>query len=64
MKISEKQIMQLIMIAQNSLFFVHGKMIHNLRKKIQSLIDNYCEHPYIEGNGIFECIECGKIISR
>ncbi len=38
------------------------KQLHELRIKIQSLIDNYCEHTesdFIKDGGIDKCKQCG-----
>lgn len=34
-----------------------------IMKKIQSLIDNYCEHGYMTGkSGVITCDDCGAIL--
>jgi RNA polymerase-binding transcription factor DksA len=41
----------------------YSRDIRSLEDKIQSLIDNYCEHePHIEFGGFNQCEKCGKSV--
>lgn len=42
-----------------------NEKLNGIRKKIQSLIDNYCEHEdtkFITDVGIDKCLKCGAVI--
>ncbi len=51
-------------LAANIRMFMEPDSIYKLREKIQSLLDNYCEHAEAQANHNYEvdqCKKCGKL---
>ena len=42
--------------------FPSGKKGRTLKQKLQSMIDNYCEHPEIYSPAHPKCMKCGAFI--
>lgn len=47
-----------IIYIKNNYSHTHGMSIP-VQYKIQSLIDNYCEHKMIKSASVPECVKCG-----